>query len=100
MALVVVATHGSIATSHEFSVNLCRDRDVLTNGKAKDILDPGKLEAVTGICYSDHMVEKIESTYMAVLGEILIFSWRGKFCHWSGLRALRLPEDVWEDGEL
>jgi hypothetical protein len=37
-----------------------------------------------------------EATHMAVLGETLIFSWRGNSCHSVGLRVLRdLPEKVW-----
>lgn len=45
-ALIVVAAHRGVATCHELAVDVCGHRDVLANGKAENILGPGKLEAV------------------------------------------------------
>lgn len=47
-SMVVVTTHGGVATSYKLSINFCGHGDVLTNRKAKNILSPAKLKAVNG----------------------------------------------------
>jgi hypothetical protein len=43
---VIVAAHRRVTACHELTIDLCGHRDVLTNGKAQNILCPGKLEAI------------------------------------------------------
>lgn len=47
-ARVVVAADGGVAAGYEFAVDVCRDRDVLTDRKTENVEHAGKLETVTG----------------------------------------------------
>jgi hypothetical protein len=48
LAMIVIATDRGVTPDHDFAINFCRDRNVLTGRQSKYVLRARELETVNG----------------------------------------------------
>ena len=91
MTPVVVVTDWGVTAHNLLAINLGSNRNMLTNGEAKNILAVRETEPIAGQgLYGTDGTEK-PKTDMAVLGETLIFCTRGNSCQTLGFKLLVRP---------
>lgn len=104
MASIIVAASRSIAAHDIFATDFCLNRDVLTDGKTKDVVGVRQAKPIAKIerTLATRRINHAASTHIAVLCDTSIFSMSGNSFHSfgsstgarsSGLRALvvRIP---------